>query len=238
MPYSYRGEIIISGLGKLKALPEEERPREKLMAQGTASLSNLELLTVILGTGCRGRGVTELAGHLLTAFGGLRGLATTDPWELSKVTGMGKAKAAQVTAALALGQRANQLDARQKRVVQSPADAAAVFCSDLRFLAKEHFRCLVLDVKNQILTNELVSIGTLNASLVHPREVFRPAISRAGAGVILAHNHPSGDPTPSREDLGLTKRLAECGNLLGIEVLDHIIIGDNTFISLREKGIL
>jgi len=201
-------------------------------------LSDGELVAVILGTGVRGRSALELAHELLSIFGGLRGLAASSPCELATIGGVGRAKAARVIAALTLGQRMAQLQARQKKSIGTPAEAASYLWSDLRFLSKENFRCLVVDTKNQVIANELVSVGTLNSSLVHPREVFRPVISRSGAGVILAHNHPSGDPTPSREDVELTRRLVDCGKLLGIQVLDHIIVGDNTFVSLREKGIV
>lgn len=215
-----------------------ERPREKLYFQGPSYLSDSELIAVILGTGVRGCSALELAHQLLSVFGGLHGLASSSPSELATIGGIGQVKAARVSAALTLGQRLTQLEARQKKTIGTPREAVSYLWADLRFLPKETFRCLVVDTKNQVIANELISVGTLNSSLVHPREVFRPVISRSGAGVILAHNHPSGDPTPSREDIELTKRLVDCGKLLGIQVLDHIIVGDNTFVSLREKGIV
>lgn len=193
---------------------------------------------LLLGTGTRGRSVTDLADELLVTFGGLRGLIDTHPVEISRVAGIGKAKAGVLVSALALGKRVAKMEARSKKIISNPIEAASIFMAEMRFLTKEHFRSLVLDTKNQVLADELVSIGTLNSSLVHPREVFRPAILRSGAAVILGHNHPSGVPTPSAEDISLTKRLAESGKLLGIQVLDHLVVGDNTFVSLREKGIL
>ncbi|MBO8126191.1 MAG: DNA repair protein RadC [Firmicutes bacterium] len=227
----------MSGLS-IKSKPVEERPREKLFFHGEEALDVAELLAVVIGTGNRGASALDLANRLLAHFGDLAGLARVEASEVAMLAGIGPAKAAQVVAALALGKRISKLQARPKQIIASPREAFSYLWSDLRFQTREIFRCLVMDTKNQILANELVSIGTLNSSLVHPREVFKPAIARSAAGVILAHNHPSGDPAPSEEDIALTKRLAECGKLLGIKVLDHIIVGDNTFVSLREKGII
>jgi DNA repair protein RadC len=157
---------------------------------------------------------------------------------LSRVKGIGRAKAAEIAAAIELGRRVSNLAPEKRDSVTCPRDVAELLMSEMRFLAKEHFRVLLLSTKNQVIRNELVSIGTLNASLVHPRELFRSAVQRSCASVILAHNHPSGDPTPSSEDISLTTRVAQAGKVLGIEVLDHIVIGDNTFVSLKEKGVL
>lgn len=225
-------------LARLKDLPPEDRPQEKLARGGVKELSTRELLALLWRTGCGRRSALALADQLLAATGGLRRLAAASPEELRRVPGIGPAKAAQVLAALELGRRLLALGPEERRPVRSPADAATLMMPEMRFLAKEHFRVLLLDAKNRIVASELVSIGTLNSSLVHPRELFRRAIQTSAAAVILVHNHPSGDPAPSAEDLSLTRRLVEAGKLLGIEVLDHLIIGDNRYVSLKERGLL
>jgi DNA repair protein RadC len=223
---------------RVKDLPPEERPQEKLLSHGAGELSVRELLALLLRTGGGRRTALALADQLMLRTGGLRRLAASSPEDLRQVAGIGPAKAAQVLAGLELGRRLLALGPEERRPLRSPADAAGLVMPEMRFLAKEHFRVLLLDAKNRLLASELVSIGTLNTSLVHPRELFRRAIAAAAAAVILIHNHPSGDPTPSAEDLALTRRLVEAGRLLGIEVLDHLVIGDNRYVSLKERALL
>ncbi len=205
-------------LARVKDLPPEERPQEKLLRRGPADLTTRELLALVWRTGAGRRSALALADHLLVQVGGLRRLASTPPEDLCRIPGIGPAKAAQILAGLELGRRLLALGPEERHPLRSPADAAGLVMPEMRFLPQEHFRVLLLDAKNRVLASELVSIGTLNTSLVHPRELFRRAIQASAAAVILVHNHPSGDPTPSAEDLALTRRLVESGKLLGIEV--------------------
>jgi DNA repair protein RadC len=156
--------------------------------------------------------------------------------EITTISGIGNAKAVQILAALELGRRINRLTYDDRYVIRSPQDGANYVMEEMRFLSQEHFVCLYLNTKNQVLHKQTVFIGSLNASIVHPREVFKEAFKRSAASLICIHNHPSGDPTPSREDIEVTKRLTECGKVLGIELLDHLIIGEQKYISLKEKG--
>ncbi|MBE3575428.1 MAG: DNA repair protein RadC [Firmicutes bacterium] len=222
----------------LKRLPPLERPREKLHARGVAALSDSELLAVCLHTGTSDESALALADRLLARFGGLRGLASVQPDELCAVRGVGPAKAARVAAALELGRRLAYQEAAQRVTLPTPEAVARFMMPEMRFLEKEHFRVILLDTKNQVIEVHLVSVGTLSSSLVHPRELFRQSIRRGCASVILVHNHPSGDPTPSPEDIQVTRRLQAAGELLGIDVLDHIIIGDNKYVSLRQQGLM
>jgi len=222
----------------LRDLPAHERPRERMLAVGAEQLSVAELLAILLRTGHRDESVLVLAQRLLQRFGSLRELAGARVEELTAVKGVGVAKAVQVKAGLELGRRLARLAAEERLVVRGPGDVASILMDELRFLPNEHFVCLFLNTKNHIIGKQTVFVGTLNATVVHPREIFREAIRRSSAAVILAHNHPSGDPQPSPEDIVLTRRLVEAGELLGIPVLDHIVIGDNRFVSLKEKGYL
>ncbi|MFC7393189.1 RadC family protein [Scopulibacillus cellulosilyticus] len=222
----------------IRDVPKEERPRERLIKEGAHVLSNQELLAIILRTGTREESVLQLSHRLLHKFEGLTLLKEASVEELESVKGIGKTKAVQLIAAIELGRRVSQLRNEERYVIRSPEDGAKYVMEDMRFLAQEHFVCLYLNTKNQVLYQKTIFIGSLNASIVHPREVFKEALRRSAASIICFHNHPSGDPTPSREDIEVTKRLVECGMLLGIDVLDHIIIGDQIFISLKEKGIV
>lgn len=158
--------------------------------------------------------------------------------EITEIKGIGSAKAIQILAAVEIGRRIANLDYNDRYVIRSPEDGAKYVMNDMRFLSQEHFVCLYLNTKNQVIHKQTIFIGSLNASIVHPREVFREAFKRSAASIIALHNHPSGDPTPSREDIEVTKRLAECGKIIGIDLLDHLIIGENKFVSLKEKGYL
>jgi len=224
----------------LKELPEGERPREKMLAKGSAALSNAELLAILLRTGTKEDSVVRLAERLLTKQGdkGLAGLAVLSPQEMSKLKGIGSAKAVTVAAAIELGKRLSALEPLERLIIRSPGDAANIMMARLRYESKEHFVAMLLSTKNHVLATPTISVGTLNASIVHPRELFKEAINYSAASVILVHNHPSGDPTPSKEDIELTRRIAEAGKLLEISVLDHLIIGDNKYVSLKEKGII
>ena len=223
----------------IKELPITERPREKLYDYGPKALSNEELLAIIIRTGNKEDTAIDLARRLLSKDKrGLVALRDTTLQELMETKGIGKCKAAQILAAIEIGKRINYLDALSKIKINEPSTIANLYMDEMRYLQKEHFRVVLLDTKNQIIVTEEISIGTLNASIVHPRDVFRAAIKRNANSIILIHNHPSGDPTPSNEDINITKRLLEAGNLIGIKVLDHIIIGDNKYISFREKNII
>ena len=220
----------------IRDYPEEERPRERLVKEGPETLSNQELLAIILRTGTKQESVLQLSYRIIQYFEGLRLLKDASIEELTSLNGVGTAKAVQLIAAMELGRRVSRLQLEERYTIRSPEDGANYVMEDMRFLSQEHFVCLYLNTKNQVLHRQTVFVGSLNASIVHPREVFREAFRRSAASLICFHNHPSGDPTPSKEDIEVTKRLAECGKMLGIDMLDHIIIGDQKFISLKEKG--
>ncbi|KIL41020.1 hypothetical protein SD70_09325 [Gordoniibacillus kamchatkensis] len=223
---------------RIREVPPEERPRERMLNSGAESLSNAELLAILLRTGTVAESAVRLGEKLLAEAGGLRGLVGMNAERIMRIRGIGAAKALQVQAGIELGRRIARSAAGDKLTIRSPRDAAELMMDEMRFLRKEHFVCLFLNTKNHLIAKETLSIGSLNASIVHPREVFRAAIERGSASIICLHNHPSGDPTPSREDIDLTARLDEAGRLLGIEVLDHIVIGDSRWISLKEQGLL
>jgi DNA repair protein RadC len=218
----------------VRELPSNERPRERLEHYGPQALSTVELLAIILRTGTRGDNALELANKLLAKYGGLPGLVRADFRELCAEYGMGEAKSAQVKAALEIGRRLSllQVDARYK--IRTPADAANLVMLDLAYLDTEQMRILLLDAKSQLVEKISSYQGTVNSSVMRAAEVFRPAIIRNCPGLILCHNHPSGDPTPSPEDIESTKQLVEAGHILDIELVDHIIIGHQRFVSLKE----
>jgi DNA repair protein RadC len=224
----------------LKELPSDERPREKMLAKGSAALSNAELLAILLRTGTKADSVLRLAERLLKKHEemGLAGLAVLTPQEMSRIKGIGLAKAVTISAAVEIGKRLASLVPGDRPVIRSPLDAANYMMPKLRFEAKEHFIVILLSTKNHIIATPTISVGTLNASLVHARELFKEAINYSAASVILIHNHPSGDPSPSKEDIELTQKLVQAGKVLDISVLDHVIIGDNKYVSLKEKGII
>lgn len=221
----------------VRDVPPEERPRERMMHSGGVSLSNAELLAILLRTGSSGQSVIGLAEQLLSKFGGLGSLMEADLQELISIPGMGPAKAVQILAVVEIGKRIARLTRQPLSVIRSPQDVAGLFMDRLRFEKKEHFIVVHLDTKNQVLAEEVASIGSLDSSIVHPREIFKTALKKSSASIICVHNHPSGDPTPSREDILVTKRLSEVGKIMGIEVLDHIVIGEHRFVSLKEQGL-
>lgn len=219
-------------------MPSSERPRERLVHVGASAVSTTELLAIQLRTGSSERSALGLAELLLSQFQGLRGLANASVEELEQVKGIGKVKAVEILAAVELGKRLAALTPEEKPCIRSPQDVANLLMPELRDLKKEHLKSLLLDSKNRVMKIMTVSIGILDSSLVHPREVFKDAIMASSAAIIIAHNHPSGDPTPSPEDKRITQRLYEAGQLLGIDLLDHIVIGDQRWISLKQIGAL
>jgi len=221
----------------IKDLPTDERPRERLARAGEGALSTVELLAIILRTGVGGENVLILAARLLSRSGGLPGLARASFAELVAERGLGKAKTAQLKAALELGRRILLAAPEDRFIVRSPADVAQLLMAEMAHLEQEHFRVLYLDTRNRLLGSETVYVGNLNASHIRVSEVFRDAVKRNCAAIIVVHNHPSGDPTPSPEDVEVTRQLVEAGDLLDIEVLDHLIIGQQRFVSLRERGL-
>ncbi len=219
-------------------LPVAERPRERLQKFGTEALSAQELLAVILGRGIAGESVTVTAQRLLSQFGGLKGLAQATVEELSQIKGIGLAKACQIRAAFELANRLEGYPSDDnKQIIKNPIDVAALVKSKLTGKKKEYFITVLLDTRAQVIKICDTSIGSLDTSIVQPREVFKEAISASAASVIFVHNHPSGDVNASEQDIGLTKRLVEAGQIIGIDVLDHIIIGDNNHLSMKASGL-
>lgn len=219
---------------RVKELPRMDRPREKLRRLGPSALTNTELLALILGSGTRGANVLEVAERLLKKYGGER-LVEVSLTELSTNRGVGKAKASTLIACFELARRLFKRE--EDEVIKGPEEVYEL-TKEIRTAKKEHVVALYLDARNRILKKETISIGSLTANIVHPREVFQPAVGLSAASVILVHNHPSGDPTPSQDDLALTRRLLEAGRIMGIEVLDHVIVGAKRFLSLKEEGLL
>ena len=221
----------------IKELPEEERPRERLTRHGAAVLSNAELLAILIRTGTRDESAISLAYRILKQDQGLRYLVDSKVEQLACIKGIGQAKAAQIKAALELGKRLSTFELGVGKPIKCPQDVANLLMEEMRYLKKEHMKLVLLNIKCNLISVEEISIGSLNASIVHPREVFNPAIRKSSASIIMIHNHPSGDPTPSSEDTAITARINEAGKLIGIELVDHIIIGDGKYISMKERGL-
>ncbi len=222
----------------IREWPAGDRPRERLAALAPAALSGRELLAILLGSGSAGRTSLDLAAELLVRFGSLRSLGSAEVPDLESVPGIGVARACAIVAAFELGRRTAAEPAERRARICRPADVFRRLGPALRDRRQEEFWVLYLDTQNGILNERRVTIGLLNSSLIHPREVFAPAIVRAAASVILVHNHPSGDPDPSPEDLEVTFQLVESGRLIGIPVRDHIVIGDGRYVSLLERGLM
>ncbi len=216
-------------------MPTGERPRERLRIYGPQALSNAELLAIILRVGTARDNVLELAGKLLAKYDGLRGLLRADFGELCHEHGLGEAKCCQIKAALELGKRLGQQTVEEKYQIRSPKDAASLVMVEMMHLDYEQMRILVLDTKNQVVENINRYQGTVNSSVLRVAEIFRPAITRNCPAVIVCHNHPSGDPTPSPEDIAVTEQMVQAGKLLDIELVDHVIIGSHRYTSLKER---
>jgi DNA repair protein RadC len=222
----------------IRDLPISERPRERLQKFGVEALSAPEILALILGRGIAGESVTVTAQRLLSKFGNLKGMANASLEELIQVKGIGPAKAGQIKAAFELANRLESYaETTSKPVIKTPESVMGLVKGRLRGKKKEHFLALLLDTRGQVIKISEVSVGSLDTSIVHPREVFKEAISASAASVIFVHNHPSGDPEPSEDDIKLTKRLFEVGEIMGIDVLDHVIIGDKNYLSLKSRGL-
>jgi len=222
----------------IKDMPVEERPREKLIKLGAAALSNAELVAILIRVGNSRESAVQLAARVLSRCGGLRYLPEMSLEELQENKGIGPDKAVMIKASLELGCRLATSVRESSISITSPAQAASLFMEELRYKKKEYFTIAMLNTKNHLIAKEEISIGSLSASIVHPREIFTLPVRKSAASIILYHNHPSGDPSPSQEDLAVTRRLVDGGNILGIAVRDHLIIGDGCYFSFREKGLL
>lgn len=219
-------------------LPKGERPREKLLRYGSECLSNAELLAIILRTGSKKEDVLRLCNRILVSCKGLNGLLNSSINDFMKLSGIGEAKATQLVALCELSKRFKSFKSGEEYRILSPLSAANYVMEDMKHLKKEYLKLIMLNTKNIVLSVKDISIGSLNSSIVHPREVFVEAIKNNSASIIVCHNHPSGDPNPSKEDINITMRLRECGKIIGIEVLDHIIIGNGIYVSLKERAFL
>lgn len=219
----------------IREMPEDERPRERLIKYGPEALSNSELLAIILRTGSQKENVINMCSRIFSEYS-LKQLSQANMKQLTQIHGIGTAKAAQIAAVFELARKLEGFTDEPKRKIRSPADVYSILYPRMREQKREKLVALLLDTKNQVLREEVISIGSLNANIVHPREVFKAALMESCASVILSHNHPSGDPTPSREDIAVTEKLVEGGKLLGIDVLDHVVIGDGRYVSLKDEG--
>ncbi|HUK36908.1 MAG TPA: DNA repair protein RadC [Vicinamibacterales bacterium] len=222
----------------MKDLTPGDRPREKLQTHGAAALGDNELLALVLGSGCRGRNALAVANQLLAARGGLHGLMRSTVDDLSRAAGVGRARAAQVLAAVELGRRTLARGSHDRPQLLAPGQTAAYLMPSFGGRVSEQFGVVLLDTKHRVLRTAVVASGTLNTTIVEPRDVYREAAMGAAAAVVVFHNHPSGDPTPSPQDVDLTWRLKAAGTLLGIDLLDHVILGDARYFSFKETGIL
>ncbi len=240
--YSYEGGgfMKLNDSFTVHDLPRQERPRERLQKHGSDALSAQELLALVIGRGVSGKSVMSIAQELISRFGSVRSISEATMEELGAIKGIGTAKAAQLKAAFELGKRQEleKESLHETYDITNPEAVVKVIRASIKDKAKEHFKLIILNTRNKIITITGVSTGTLSASLVHPREVFRDAIRHSASSVILVHNHPSGDPDPSDEDMRITRRLVDAGRIIGIDVLDHIIIGKDTYRSFKEKGLI
>ncbi|MGD0110273.1 MAG: DNA repair protein RadC [Armatimonadota bacterium] len=220
----------------IRDLPQQERPRERMQQYGPEALSNAELIAILLRVGSKGESAVRMAERLLSEFGGLVGLTRARIPQLSAIPGIGLAKATQIKAAFELGRRLATTSDGPRPTINNAWDAAKLVMEDLRYQQQERLVAIFLDTRNQVIRVHTVSVGTLTGSPAHPREIFREALAHGSANLIVCHNHPSGDPSPSRDDIALTARLKQAGDLMGVTLLDHIIIGDGRHISLKEIG--
>jgi DNA repair protein RadC len=222
---------------RISDMEASERPRERLARLGPGVLANDELLAILLRVGVPGENAVEVAGRLLRDLGGLAGIHRADLAELCTQHGVGMAKAAQIKAAIELGNRLSVVSPEDRPAVHSPADAAALVMYEMGALEQEHLRVILLDIRNRVLRIAPVYIGSINSSQVRVGELFKAAIRHNAAGVIVVHNHPSGDPTPSPDDVAVTRSIVQAGQLLDVNVLDHLVIGRTRFVSLKERGL-
>lgn len=222
---------------KIKSLPSEDRPREKLIKKGASTLTNSELLAIILRTGNKKENVVSLSNKIFNKYN-LKSLSRIELSELKKILGIGEVKASQIIACFELARRLKAFKKDKKPVIKNARDLVRIFTPEMSSLKKEHFKGIYLNSRKRILKEETIFVGSLNESVIHPREIFKIALSENAAAIILLHNHPSGDPTPSNFDIEVTKELIKAGNILGIEILDHVILGDNKYISFKEKNLL
>lgn len=222
-------------------LPIDERPRERLFKLGAEAMSSQELLTIILGRGVKGESVINIVNNLFKQFGNLENISTASIAELSQVKGIGSAKAAQIKAVFELSRRREgECGEKQgkREIIKSPRDAVRIVQQKLKYKRREHFLIMSLDTRNHLIETQTISMGSLDSSIVHPREVFKAAISDLATSIILFHNHPSGNPEPSEEDIKLTRRLIDTGQTIGIDVIDHIIVSDSNYFSMKEKNLI
>jgi DNA repair protein RadC len=226
----------MDGTSQIREWPVEDRPRERLYHKGAEALADAELLAIQLGTGVPGKSALDVARGMLAQHGSLSGLSALGVAELAGLPGVGRVRAVRLSAAFEITRRLRSRNGTSRTVLSSPEQVFARYGPLMEDLKKEVFRVALLDAQNGLLRDVLISEGTLSASLVHPREVFKPAILESAASLILVHNHPSGDPTPSREDLRLTRQLVECSKLLELRIHDHVIIGRERFVSLAQRG--
>lgn len=224
-----------------KELPESERPYEKCERFGASALSDAELLAVIIRSGTKHERASELAARILALPGtrpGLKGLNYLSLKELRKIRGIGRVKAIQLLCVVELARRMAQAKGEELLKLSAPETVAGYYMEQLRHLTREESVVLFLDARNRRIADQVIATGTVNASIMAPREIFLAALEQGAVGIILIHNHPSGDPEPSKEDIAVTSRIRDAGNLIGIRLMDHIIIGDNTYMSFKEEGLL
>lgn len=222
---------------RIMDLDENDRPRERMAKYGPQSLSNPELLAILLRVGMEGENAVQVAQRLLGDFGGLRGLQQASFEDMCRKRGLGPAKTAQIQAAIELGRRIKLETVEEKAAIHSPADAAALVEYEMSAFQQEHLWTILLDTRNRLISIERLYQGSLNSSTVRVGELFRAAIQKNAAGLIIVHNHPSGDPSPSPEDVNLTRSVVQAGKLMDIEVLDHLVIGRGKHVSLKERGL-
>lgn len=223
----------------IKELPSEERPRERMLSVGAENLSNTELLAILISTGTKRESAMRLAEKIIAAEDdGLHYLGSALPQDLSQIPGVGTAKSCQIVAAVELGKRLSSNQKRKMAHISTADDIASLFMEKMRYLKKESFKILLLNTKNEVMSEEDISTGNINSSIVDPREVYSPAIRKSACSIVLIHNHPSGNPEPSDADIKVTDKLVEAGKLLDIKVIDHVIIGDGKYISFRKKRLI
>ncbi len=222
---------------RIKSLPLDDRPREKLTEKGPKALSDSELLAIILGTGSKKESVINISNKLFNKYN-LKSLSRLGIGTLKKELGIGEAKACQIIACFELGRRLAKFKEDKKSAIKNAKDIAKIFIPEMGSLKKEYFKGIYLDSRKKVIKEETIFVGSLNESVIHPREIFEIALNENAAALILIHNHPSGNPKPSSQDIEITKELIKAGDILGIPVLDHIIIGNNKYVSLREKGLI